>query len=120
MEIHVSPHFVVTKRTESALVKIRRTTAPFATIDEMRKEFNALCRALDAVGRSSFNLFVDTRDAPSRNDPEFEAAFAPLRQRMLASFRRVAVLARTPIGKLQIERHSRTDHIEAHAFTDEA
>jgi hypothetical protein len=120
MQIHKSPHFIVVQRTEPSVLTIRRTTAPFVTLDEMRGAFDALNRALDAAGRSSWSLLVDTRDAPSRNDSDFEAAFAPLRQRMLSGFRRVAVLARTTTGKLQIERHARSDRTAAVAFTDEA
>lgn len=85
----------------------------------MTSAFTQVNRVLDRHGRARLSLIVDTREAPPRNDPAFEAAFGPLRAQMLSGFRRVAVLVSTPIGKLQVERHAREDGLSVRAFSDE-
>ncbi|MEJ7729956.1 MAG: hypothetical protein WKG00_12125 [Polyangiaceae bacterium] len=119
MILHQSRHFVVSRDGPSLLV-VMRTSERFDSIEEMKKAFGEVHRALDAAGRASNTLLVDTRSAPSRNDPEFEATFEPLRVRLLGGFRRVAVLARTLFGRLQVERHAREDSLGVRVFNDEA
>ena len=119
MILHQSRHFVVSRDGPSLLV-VARTSERFETIEEMKKAFGEVHRTLDAAGRASNTLLVDTRNAPSRNDPEFEATFEPLRVRLLGGFRRVAVLACTLFGRLQVERHAREDSLGVRVFSDEA
>jgi hypothetical protein len=52
-------------------------------------------------------LLIDARDAPARNDAEFEETFARARRPILAQFGRVAVLVRSAVGKLQVTRYAR-------------
>jgi hypothetical protein len=118
MILHQSRHFVVSRDGPSLLVVVR-TSERFDSTEEMKKAFGDVHRALDAAGRASNSLLVDTRDAPSRNDPEFETSFEPLRIRLLGGFRRVAVLARTLFGRLQVERHAREDSLGVRVFSDE-
>lgn len=120
MELLRTRHLVLNEAAAGRTLHVRRTAEPFANIEEMRRAFEDLNRALDERGRSRLSLLVDTRDAPPRNDPEFEVAFKPLRHRMLSGFRRAAVLVSTPIGKLQVERHAREDRLSVRAFADEA
>lgn len=94
----------------------RRNSTPFVSNEEMVEFFGTLNRVLDERGRPRCSLVVDTREAPPRNDPAFEQAFAPLRARMLKGFRRVAVVVGTPVGRLQVERHAREDHAPVRAF----
>lgn len=99
---------------------VRRSHLPFETLDQMRRIFSELIAVLDRAGRVGACLFIDTREAPPRNDAGFEAAFTPLRRALLAGFLRVAVVANTTVGKLQIERHLREDGIRnARLFSDE-
>lgn len=119
MILHQSRHFVVSRDGPSLLVVVR-TNERFETIEEMKTAFGEVHRTLDAAGRAASTLLVDTRNAPSRNDPEFEATFEPLRVRLLGGFRRVAVLARTLFGRLQVERHAREDSLGVRVFSDEA
>jgi hypothetical protein len=121
MELLRNRHFVITRASGSPLIELKRTAEPFESIDEMRLGFTEVNSVLDHAGRISANLLIDTRDAPPRNDPAFEIVFEPLRIAMLGGFRRVAVLVRTTAGRLQAERHVRTDGTEGgRVFTEEA
>ena len=62
-------------------------------------------------------LLLDLRESPSRNDDSFEATLKPHRQRMLAGWRKVAVVVRSVAGRLQVSRHSREDGFGVRAFT---
>ena len=120
MDLLRTRHLVLSEAPAARLLHVKRTSEPFSSLDEMKAAFTQLNRLLDERGRGRMSLLVDTRDAPPRNDPAFEAAFGPLRAQMLGGFRRVAVLVATPIGKLQVERHAREDRLALRAFSDEA
>lgn len=111
-------HFEMVYDEAARVVSLRRTTAPFSTITQMTDGFEGINRILDGIGRSNVALIVDTREAPPRNDPAFESAFAPLRSKMFRGLRRAAVVVATPIGRLQVERHAREDRTGVRAFTD--
>lgn len=103
----------------TGVLVFRRSSTPFLNNEEMVEFFGTVNRVLDERGRPRSSLVVDTRDAPPRNDPAFEQAFAPLRARMLRGFRRVAVVVATPVGRLQVERHAREDHVPVRAFASD-
>lgn len=111
-------HFVVAY--DAKTFSVTRTAAPFSTLEEMRARFLEVISVLDRVGRDGASLLVDTSAAPARNDPAFEAAFDPLRVRLLGGFRRVAVVVKTPVGKLQADRHGRQDKVGTVTFNDRA
>jgi hypothetical protein len=86
------------------VVKVTRLARPF----ESREALNAACEpvqeTLDAVGRRTHFLLIDTRMAIGKNDPEYELWFESHRRRMLRGFRRAALIAKTAIGKLHCDR----------------
>lgn len=51
-----------------------------------------------------WSILFDTRAAVGRSDPEFEAEATRLREYMLAHYQRVAVLVRSAIGEMQVQR----------------
>jgi hypothetical protein len=102
----------------TSLIEIRRTSETFSSLEQMQRAFAEVAQALDRAGRGHSTLLVDTREAPPRNDPAFEAAFEPLRVAMIGGFRRVAIVVRTTAGRLQVERHVRRDGFAARAFMD--
>lgn len=118
MEHLRNQHFVVTY--EPKIFSVTRTAQPFETLDQMRARFHEVIALLDRVGRDGASLVVDTSAAPARNDPEFESAFDPIRVRLLAGFKKVAVVVKTPVGKLQADRHGRQDKSGALTFNDRA
>lgn len=103
------------------LVRVRRTERAFPTVTELIQTFTDVNHSLDGIERSAHRLLIDTRAVAGRNDAEFEQAFAPLRARMLGGFERVAVLARSTVGTLQVKRHASEDGMDTvRPFTDEA
>lgn len=120
MELFRNQFGVIDEDASTGVLLFRRSAAPFASLEEMVTFFGAVNRTLDERGRPRVSLVVDTRDAPPRNDPAFERAFAPLRSRMLRGFRRVAVVVATPVGRLQVERHAREDNVPVRTFANDA
>jgi hypothetical protein len=111
-------YFVVESVSGTPRIEVTRTAESFESIDEMRLAFGEVCKVLDREGRQRSALLVDTRAAPPRNDPAFEAAFDPIRVALLQGFPKIAVLVRTTAGRLQAERHAKHDGIRLLVFTD--
>jgi hypothetical protein len=84
----------------------------------MVAEMTAVNAALDRVRSSRVGLLVDVRDTPGRNDVDFERAFEPHRARLHAGFARSAVLTRTVVGRMQVNRQAGADQT-TRAFTSE-
>lgn len=116
---HRGRHLLVEEVGVRRVIRVVRTDVPFASLLELRQVFSELNRVLDRVDRSAYGLLVDTRNAPPRNDPGFEEAFRPLRKQVFQGFRRRAVLVRSLVGRLQVERHAREDGVTLATFVDE-
>ena len=100
-------------------VRQTRSNAEFPSIDALQGSINALLAAMKQVRRAEYALIQDMRAARGRNDPAFEAVMSQERPRMSQGFRRVAVLASTHIGRLQIQRYLDQDGAGGRAFLDE-
>lgn len=111
-------HFHVESVSGTPRIEVTRTAEAFESEEEMRQVFSDVCKVLDREGRQSSTLVVDTRLAPPRNDPAFESAFDPLRVALLTGFAKTAVVVRTTAGRLQAERHAKTDGLRVAVFTD--
>lgn len=96
-----------------------RSAVPFDTIDDLHATHDAIPRVLDTLGREQKALLVDTRAAPPRNDPAFEAALRQLRFRITRGFRRVAVLTKSAVGQLQVQRQAREANEDMGVFASE-
>ena len=99
--------------------RARRTNAPSGTPEELQRTGEAMIKAVGSVDRSHLGLLVDAREGPLRNDAEFEAYVRPWQAKMISGFARVAVLVKTPVGKLQTERLA-SGFGGLKVFTDEA
>lgn len=99
---------------------VRRTTRRYADISEIGPSFAAIHRQLRDRMPGSSSLLVDLRAIVGRNDSAFESALAPLRRELLSKFERTAVILRTSIGRLQLQRYLAADGIDAEVFSDEA
>lgn len=111
-------HFEV--EDDGHLVRARRTDAGFDSLAEVARVHAEIAELLEGLPRRRRRLYLDLRDAPSRNDEAFERALAPLRQRMLAEWERVAIVTRSVVGGLQVRRHAREDGLPVHVFSDPA
>jgi hypothetical protein len=106
--IHLrTPHVTISRGTGESFVRIARTAEPIRSLAEIDVVEDALERAAPKSERDKLGLLMDVREAPLRNDPEFEQTIAPRVARLGVGFARTAVLVRTAIGKLQVARQSR-------------
>lgn len=116
---HFSGRFFVVDVDEAArLVRMTRTAAPFATLDEMQRAHREVLRAVAPL--RGHRLLLDVRSGPSRNDPEFEKGLAALRKQIVERFERVAILVKSAVGGLHATRLAREDGVQARIFQDEA
>ena len=69
--------------------------------------------------RSRYRLLVDLREGPFRTDRAFEERFEKFRAEMLRGYARTAILVRSAVGKLQVQRHAREDATPLQVFDDE-
>jgi hypothetical protein len=114
-------YYEVLVHPKGGLVRIVRTSTPFASPDSVEAACSPIQGLLDALDRTNVLLLIDSRNAPSRNDPEYERWFRPHRIRMVSGMRRVAILMRSAVGKLHAERMVRGDRTSSNVqvFTDE-
>lgn len=115
-----TPHYVLAREPgQRSMLRLTRTAHPFQSVAEIEATSAALERALATIERSRYQLLVDLREGPMRNDPEFERAFERHRKALLKGYVRVAVLVRTAAGRLQVARHAREDGASIRVFDDE-
>lgn len=102
-----SPWFEVARH--GRVVEVRRTERGFETVGELDDAHLELIRTLDTQPRVRLGIVVDLRLAPARNDPDFERAMVRHRPRLFESFVRRAVVVRSAVGRLNVQRHARND-----------
>ncbi|HYQ17778.1 MAG TPA: hypothetical protein VEQ58_18520, partial [Polyangiaceae bacterium] len=86
----------------------RRSAEPVLDLAELVRENERGLAALRAVAGCR-GVVVDTRQAPPRNDPEFETAMRGMRHELCRNYGRVAVVIVTAVGVLQVVRLGRED-----------
>jgi hypothetical protein len=101
------------------LLRVVRSSEPFESVEHVRAEFGAIMAALDHLDLGSLRVLTDLREAPLRNDPEFEKAAKDFRE-LSKRAKKWAVLVRTAIGALQLNRLARGENRQDHVFDDEA
>jgi hypothetical protein len=114
-----TPQITLTTDADPRLVRYVRTSVPYPSLDEYERLHERAGHLLDQLGRKRHVLLVDMRSATLNNDPAFERAAGRCRQLLVHDFRRMAVLAKTAVGVLQIGRHIREDSLESPIFSDE-
>ncbi|MCK6588927.1 MAG: hypothetical protein L6Q76_15245 [Polyangiaceae bacterium] len=119
-ELFVSPHMRLRYDKRYDIVVITRSPVHYDSVVELNETFARLELAVQGVVKQRTVLFIDSREAPMRNDTVFEAAFEENRRRFTKNFKKVAVLVKTAVGKLQVQRHSKIDGVYMGVFTDRA
>jgi hypothetical protein len=119
-QVFQNTHFTVFVDESIGLVRTVRNDKPFESLEEVEAVIGELIDALDRLGRERYVLLSDTRAAPGRNDPQFEATIQRLRPRWLGGFRKVGVLVKSAVGMLQIQRYARQDGLSRLVSNDEA
>ena len=102
-------HYTLKIDRRCKLFFAQRKPVPFTSPAEIETCFGEIETYLAPIPRKRYVLLVDTRSAPLRNDPGFEALLETHRGKLLFGFAKNAALARTAAGRLQIERFARSD-----------
>ena len=89
------------------VVLLRRSAAPVETIHDLVEQNEMVIQSMRPE-HTEWGIVVDMRQAPSRNDPEFEGAMRKLRG-SVNHFKRVALLVNSATGMLQVNRLSRDE-----------
>ena len=103
------PHYSLRVDRSCRLVYARRNSTPFETLASVTQCFDAVQFHLADIPRGSYQLMVDARFGPSRNDRSFEARLQEERGKLLLGFSRNAALAKSKVGALQIQRYAKQD-----------
>jgi sulfite reductase alpha subunit-like flavoprotein len=106
--LYTSRHWLLEEQPEKRLAVLSRTPAPWRSLAELRAENETILGLLREDQRGA-GLLVDMREAPIRNDPEFEGAMAELRQRLTSHFERTSILLESALGELQVTRLERDE-----------
>jgi hypothetical protein len=105
--------------TTASIVIFRRREVSYPTVEVLEAEAKRVELALERFASEGFHLLVDLRAIVPRNDPVFEEAVVGLRRTLYRHARRVAIVVRTAVGALQVQRHARDDGVEARVMQDE-
>jgi hypothetical protein len=117
--IAADEYFRVELATPGPVLRVVRTPLPLVGAEAADRAHRQLVERLERLSKRAWPLLVDLRDAPPRNDPEFEAIVERYRRAIFEGFTRSAVLVRTAAGVMQLTRHLRQDRIAAPVFDDE-
>lgn len=101
------------------VLRLVRNDQPFRKRAQLLSLIDELETQLKTVDRQRFGMLVDTRLAPMRREPGFEAAFKHFRERVVKGFARVAVLVATEEGREQAAEYSEHDGEHVRVFTSE-
>jgi hypothetical protein len=87
---------------------------------ESREMLQTLRQAQPIIDRLGSQLMLlDLREGPGRNDASFEAAMLPAIGSLLSRFARSAMLVKTAVGRLQLQRLGRETAMPMSVFHDE-
>jgi hypothetical protein len=112
-------HFVVERWISTPLVRVTRTHHA-GDAEETWHCLREVTQALDTLDRSQHVLLLDLREGPFRTEPALEEAAAPFQARLFRGFAKVAVLARTSVGRLQVQRLARDTGAHIVFFEEDA
>ncbi|MCA9719441.1 MAG: hypothetical protein KC468_32530 [Myxococcales bacterium] len=103
-----------------AILYARRTTEPFPSIDVTTAELTAVLNAVArVVDRSRAGVLYDLRAVSGRNEESFDRLFFARRDEFYGGFHRVALLVRSSVGRMQVERLFTSPTLRVRALLDE-
>jgi hypothetical protein len=110
---------VVTVDDETRVLRRARTEEHFESAAQMEAAYGELVRVMDRVDRPRYAQLVDVRDAPPRNDPEFEGIVARHHAGLYRGFLANVVLVQSVVGKLHVKRLLDGSGVKARVFDNE-
>ncbi len=104
-----SPYFHISVDDDEKLVRAKRTDRAYPTIEALRAANAERIAVFEPIAGKGYVLLLDMRDGPMRNDPAFEEETRKARLQLFHVFYKVAILLRTAVGMLQLERLKREE-----------
>jgi hypothetical protein len=105
-ELFRNDFYVVTWTQGEPFVRVVRTGKPFPQVADAAAANDEVAKAVRKGGPR--RILLDLRAGPpGRNDPEFEEATLRWRRELGKLFERRAVLVKSAVGKLQVQRLNR-------------
>jgi sulfite reductase (NADPH) flavoprotein alpha-component len=101
------------------VVILKRHAVAVDSIEELLAQNDEIIGLMPKV-QDEFGIVIDMRQAPTRNDPEFEDAMGQLRAEIFRHYVRVAVLVSSDIGVLQVNRIGRNEGASTFATQNES
>jgi hypothetical protein len=117
-EIFRNAYMILRHDAGRKLVILTRTSVSYVSIEAMQDAFSKMEEATAYISRPRTTLLIDSRQAPARNDPAFEAEFGRLRKLFLRDFQKIATVVSTAVGILQASRHVRVDEMPVGIFNE--
>jgi hypothetical protein len=103
---------------EDGFVRVTRSPNAAPTPSQMAALYDEMTMAMRRAGAR--RLLVDlSAGPPGRNDPEFERASEKWRETLAKDFERVAIVVRTAVGRLHVQRLGREVGRAPAVFMDE-
>jgi hypothetical protein len=116
--VEASPYYTIQVDATRGLLRLVRTGVAYPSLSAIAEDREVVGRVISQL--PGHLLLLDMRAGPPpRSDEAFERAMAKGRKAITQRFRRVAVLVRSAVGKLQVQRLVRADGDTPHAFQDE-
>lgn len=113
-------YMTVTVEPERSLVRTTRSEIAFPSPEEFIRAHTEALQIYESLVRERLGHLVDIRRVPMNNDPAFEAATKRIRGVLVQEFAGVAIVVRTAVGALQVNRLVRETHSDRVAvFHDE-
>jgi hypothetical protein len=118
--VYDDPYATVTYFPEKRLVIYRRKATPYPDAKTVRASLEASRSSMPGTRLSHHVFLMDVREGPMRSDPEFESATRDAGPELSKMFLRAAVLVKTAVGKLQMNRIRQERSTAFEVFDDEA
>jgi hypothetical protein len=121
MQLLLNDYVSISYDPTQKMVRFSRSKNRYPLNEETRVVLKQITDIFEQVGRDK-SLLIDMRDAPLRNDEQFESFTSNQNDRLFAGFSRVAILVKTAVGELQfarLKREGRFSAMDAHVFRDE-
>lgn len=99
----------LTGPTGGDVVVFERSGEAYPSVAALEQDFADIRACTRPLSIHRLGLLIDLTAVKGRNDAGFEHAMAPHRAWMFRSFGAVALVVRTEIGRLQVQRHLRED-----------
>ncbi len=118
--IFQDPYMIVQLHAAQGYVQLSRTNQPFPSTEAITECFLQIDIAIRTKARSARGMIYDTRTGPLSTDPVLLEAIVQATERIAVRFERAALLVKSALGSLQVDRLRRLH--EAHkmsAFHDE-